>query len=99
MRAHLVALLCCIAAPAFADDGLRCGNRLISAGATAAEVLGKCGEPTTRDRRPVYSRRGAVIGVIDIWTYDFGPHDFIRILRLANGILERVDLGDYGAPR
>jgi hypothetical protein len=86
-------------APAFAEDGLRCGSRLVTVGESEAEVAGKCGEPTTRNRQPVYSRRGAVIGFIDVWTYDFGPYDFVRVLTFANGVLDHVDVGHYGRAR
>lgn len=35
---------------AVADHGLRCGNRIVSVGATAGEVSDKCGEPVYVER-------------------------------------------------
>ena len=37
------------AAPARADDGLRCGQWLVGNGASQAEVAAKCGDPTAAD--------------------------------------------------
>lgn len=41
----LAAAIAFIPSAAVADHGLRCGNRIVSVGATAGEVSDKCGEP------------------------------------------------------
>jgi hypothetical protein len=33
---------------------------------------------------------------IDEWTYDFGPHEFIRFLTFEQGKLVSIRTGDYG---
>jgi hypothetical protein len=75
---------------------LRCGGRLVKEGDSTAEVQMKCGEPTTRDRR-IELFDGAWSSVtIDEWTYNLGPNDFVRILTFVNGILRRIETGEYG---
>ena len=34
---------------------------------------------------------------LDQWTYDFGPHQFVRYLVFEQGRLLRVETGGYGA--
>jgi len=81
-----------------ADDGVRCGEWLVVAGAGQAEVAAKCGPPTdvaTRhERRRV---RGSTSRcTVDLWTYDRGPSEFVRTLTFADGVLESVAVGNYG---
>jgi hypothetical protein len=85
-----------LATPALAraDDALRCGQRLVSVGATTAEVLDKCGEPQDRDELSETGRKGRV-RTVSLWTYRLGPKDFVRTLVFEGGYLRRVDVGDY----
>ncbi|HEY2745624.1 MAG TPA: DUF2845 domain-containing protein [Polyangia bacterium] len=82
-----------------ADDGLRCGEWLVSTGASQAEVAAKCGTPTRVDtRRAVLRIRGATMRcTIDHWTYDRGPSDFVRTLEFHDGVLADVGVGDHGS--
>lgn len=36
---------------------------------------------------------------LDVWTYDFGPHQFVRYLTFEQGRLVRLDTGGYGSSR
>jgi hypothetical protein len=81
-----------------------CGDRVISVGDTAAEVMAKCGEPFRQDRREeVVSRRiddGTVLKVsvtVEEWTYDFGPNRFLRIFSFRNGTITNIRTGGYGS--
>jgi hypothetical protein len=60
-------------AAALADEGMRCGSRIIEIGATQAEVLAQCGEPTARsvDVQDVHSGN-RVVGTTEVhrWTYE-----------------------------
>ena len=81
------------------DDGMRCDRRLVSVGDSEATVLERCGPPTSADtERPVRRRRNGLVArcVIDRWTYDRGPTEFVRTLRFEDGVLTSVDVGDYG---
>ena len=98
MRALAAGLVLLGSAAARADDGLRCGEWLVTAGAGEAAVAAKCGAPThaaTQHRR--WRVRGALLRcTIDLWTYDRGPYEFVRTLTFADGILQVVSVGDYG---
>ncbi len=84
----------------------RCGNDLILEGDRKIEVLRSCGEPDLVDSWEE-KRRGHVdyygyhypiwqYVLVEEWTYNLGPNQFIRILRFANGRLEKIETGDYG---
>jgi len=42
---------------------------------------------------PIEKRVGSVV---DEWTYNFGPHDFLYFLKFVNGTLVEIETGDYG---
>jgi hypothetical protein len=94
-----IALLCLTLRPARADDGLRCGSNLVSVGASSGEVLAKCGPPTaTRQEERTWWVHGHCIHiVIDYWTYDTGPNDFVRTLSFRDGALTDVEVGSWGS--
>lgn len=76
------------AAPVWAQ--MRCGAALVEEGDYKAQVLLKCGEPLFRER---YYRGDALTAceVIDQWTYDLGPGQFLRVLTFEEGRLERIE--------
>jgi hypothetical protein len=37
--------------------------------------------------------------VVDEWTYDMGPHDFVRYLKFEHDKLLTVTTGGYGTKR
>jgi hypothetical protein len=89
------------------STSMRCGTVLISLGDTKLETLLKCGEPVWREvltggcYPSSYSRRTNVryrnfSGFLEEWTYNFGPQQFMRILRFQNGRLVDIELGEYG---
>lgn len=83
--------------------GLRCANRVVSAGMIAAQVRGACGAPFwTEDYASV-----EVLGAggpleeqreIDweVWYYNFGPSNLMQRLRFRNGYLQDVESLGYG---
>jgi hypothetical protein len=94
--------------PAFAD-AMRCGSKLVSEGATRAEVRSKCGEPSdvqTRTilRRPYYDFHGRIVyygdGLVEVpvelWTYNFGPYKLMRRVRFVDGIVDEIETLDHG---
>lgn len=82
-----------------ASDALRCGSRIVSVEAHAAEVLAACGEPAFRD---VYARAGSdhagEIADHEQWTYNFGRNQLLQVLRLRNGRLVDIRTDGYGFP-
>ena len=97
MRAIIV-LVVCLGSAAFADDGLRCGQRLVSVGELEDAVAAKCGPPARATQHVEWcDDSDACIRVtVDLWTYDRGPTEFVRTLRFENAILRHVFVGDYG---
>jgi hypothetical protein len=84
-------------------DTLRCNNGIVSKGDTKYEVLQKCGKPA-RDESVYrkYSYSGRYINkVLNQWTYDFGPQEFIYLVNFdGSGIVYNVyNTGSYGIKR
>lgn len=76
-----------------AADSLRCGNRFVSTGDYSAEILLACGEPLYREHVG-YAHRGEDHVLIEHWTYSRGPGQFLRILVIRGGRLQRIEDGD-----
>lgn len=100
VRSSLVALaLCVVAFDAVATDSIRCGSRIVSVEARAADILAACGEPDFRD---VYSYPGpSVAGELsdsEQWTYNFGRNQLLQVLKLRNGRLVDIRSDGYGFP-
>jgi hypothetical protein len=82
---------------------LDCPGGIISAGDTRVDLLGKCGEPDSKEfheeeiseqlDRGV--RRKLFVNVED-WTYNFGPNQLQRIVTLKNGTVAHIRTGNYG---
>jgi hypothetical protein len=86
----------------------RCGTRIITRGDHASKLLHFCGEPesvqsrlaqralTTRDYGRVYIP-GFVEDVwVEEWTYNLGPNQLMRLVRLENGIVAEIKHLGYG---
>ena len=103
--AAVFSALALLATPAYA---FRCGTRLISAGDSADKVLHFCGEPVSVQTRVAersyvdeYGRTYFFPGltqevVVEEWTYNLGPHQFMRVVRLENGFVAEVKQLGYG---
>jgi len=55
--------------------------------------------PRSSGRSVIVEASESVTVAIDDWTYDFGPHRFVRYLTFENGRLVSVTEGDYGTAR
>ncbi|MDA7089243.1 DUF2845 domain-containing protein [Pseudomonas sp. SA3-5] len=93
MKALLTALLLLFAGSAQAST-LRCGSALISTDDASSEVLGKCGEPKSRDLigyREVIDHYGFRSEVsVEEWVY--GPrHGMYHFLRFEGNRLRDID--------
>jgi hypothetical protein len=97
------ALLLLAVTPAHA---FRCGTRIITRGDHAEKILRFCGEPasiqTRITQRSYVSDFGRVFPgvveevVIEEWTYNMGPHQLIRVVRLENGFVADIKHLGYG---
>lgn len=79
-----------------AGDSLRCERGLVGPGALKIEVLAACGEPD--DRAQWFQGQGAPFVPTETWTYNFGPNQFLRLLRFRDGRLRQVEADGYGFP-
>jgi Protein of unknown function (DUF2845) len=104
VRTVIAALLLLAAvAPAHA---FRCGTRIITRGDHAEKMLRFCGEPasvqTRLQTRGYVTHRGHVFPglvedvLVEEWTYNLGPHQFIRLVRLENGFVAEIKELGYG---
>ena len=99
--AAMILLLAVAPAHAF-----RCGTRIITRGDPADKILRFCGEPasvqTRITQRSYVSDLGRVFPgvveevVIEEWTYNLGPHQLIRVVRLENGFVADIKHLGYG---
>lgn len=101
----LAVLAALAAAPAHA---FRCGTRIITRGDHADKLLEFCGEPTsvqtrlaqrgllTSDLRHIYIPGYVEDVVIEEWTYNLGPNQLMRLVRLENGFVADIKQLGYG---
>ena len=86
-----VVTLSVMGAPASA--GLRCGHELVQEGDSAAELLLKCGEPLIRSTIAL-ENTSTTQGIVEQWTYSFGPGKFLRIVTIEAGRVASIENGD-----
>ncbi|MGQ0697071.1 MAG: DUF2845 domain-containing protein [Panacagrimonas sp.] len=86
--------------PVSAADSIRCGSRIVSVEARAADILAACGQPDYRDVFS-YPGPGASNEIADSeqWTYNFGSNQLLRVLKLRNGRLIDIESDGYGFPK
>jgi len=86
----LTSLVLLLAAPSWARS-IRCGNELVRVGDPTIELLQTCGEP---DLRELLNTDGLIA---EKWTYNCGSLRFMRIITLKGGVVQRIELADYGS--
>lgn len=91
-------LMATLATDALAGSSMRCGARLVEEEDFAAEVLAACGEPSFRDPFAVHGRNGGLFVDSEVWTYDFGPQQLLRLVTLRNGRVRQIETDGYGFP-
>lgn len=111
-RRKIGALVVCavLLAAAPAHAAFRCGNRVISVGDHVTKLLQFCGEPASVQSRltqrtyttdastgRIYALPGFLEEVVvEDWTYNFGPYQLMRQVRLENGFVADVKTLGYG---
>src|SRR5690606_33856586 len=78
-----------------AADSMRCGSRVISVEARAAELLAACGEPAYRDVWTL-QRGGSWVSDQEQWYYNFGSSQLLRVVSLRNARIVDIDSDGYG---
>jgi hypothetical protein len=90
-----------LAQPAYAET-FRCGQWIASKDMSVAELLEKCGEPTTKSVRyeDIFAKSAGGgtnrIGVstIETWTYDRGSQSFAMVVTIVDGKIKSMERGD-----
>lgn len=99
-----------LSAPARAD-AMRCGSGIVRDGDGQARLLQLCGPPESVEnrsilRRPHFRRGGRIIYYgeaevavpVELWTYNFGPNQLMRRIRIVDGIIEEIEVLGHGHP-
>jgi hypothetical protein len=81
-----------IAASGTARAGMRCGNDLVQEGESAAQLLLVCGEPMLRQTIAL-ENTSKTEGIVEQWTYNFGPGTLLQIVTLEGGKIARIENG------
>jgi hypothetical protein len=80
-----------------AGDSMRCGSRIVTVEARAADILAACGDPAYRD---IYSwpapRLPGEVADVEQWTYNFGRNQLLHVLKLRHGRLVDIRTDGYG---
>ena len=96
-RSAVAAIALLLAPNLWAGDSMRCGQRLITVGDSAAEVLATCGDPSFRDVQSVGGNSApGVINDAEQWTYNFGPNKLLHVLHMRFGRLSKIETDGYG---
>jgi len=85
----------------------RCDPGMLHEGDAKLDVLARCGEPATVDTwdeargafvvgEPGVAAAESVTIRVEVWTYDLGPNQFVRFVRMENGRVTGVSTGTYG---
>ncbi len=81
-------------------SALRCEGKIIDNGNTKAEVREFCGEPTcTREPGTVFVKKSGVywpMAADEEWVYNFGPGQFVRLIRFYHGKVVYIQSVGYG---
>ncbi len=77
---------------AVADDGMRCGSKLIQVGMMKGEVLHYCGEPTSKSTEQVDVRSGnQVVGTTTRYTWTYKTYSATRVLHFDQAKLVAIE--------
>jgi hypothetical protein len=84
----------------------RCESRVIRVGDRTLDLLARCGDPATVDRRRerravAFQAAGLTAGEfvsveLEVWAYNFGPNRFTALVTIEDGKVISVDRGSYG---
>ena len=79
------------------DEFFRCGNWLVSTEMSVAELLEKCGKPSSQQASTEDDRNefGAKVGTwtTEIWRYDRGSRAAPMVVTIVNGQIRSIERG------
>jgi hypothetical protein len=89
----LLACTLLAAAPLAWGESMRCNERIVSTEQLAGEVLAACGTPAYRDRW--YAAPASGLDE-ELWFYNFGSQQLVKVLRFRQGRLVSIASDGYG---
>jgi hypothetical protein len=69
-------------------DSLECSGGIVFTGDSQDSVRNKCGDPQK------VTREDAASPVV--WVYNFGPSEFVYYVTFTDGVVIRIQMGNYG---
>ena len=108
VRVAVVVLTAVVLGAAGIVHALDCEGRLVTMGMSPWDMQGICGDPAQINDtielvlKPVYDHQGRVAGHLpvgvpkQVWTYNFGSSRLMYILTFLEGVLVKIDTGEYG---
>jgi hypothetical protein len=96
IAATIFALLVVLPSVCRADGFFRCGSSLVSADVSVAELVKKCGQPSSKEvsTHDVY-KQGVRVGpsTTEIWRYDRGYSAAPMIVTIIDGRIQSIGEG------
>ena len=93
----ICALLVIVPRICMSDEFFRCGSWLVSADMSVAELLKKCGKPSSQrvSTEDVYASGGYKVGTttIETWRYDRGSTAAPMIVTIVDGQIQSIERG------
>ena len=90
----LGALLVLIPSAGICDGYFRCGSSLVSSDTSVADLLKKCGEPSSKkiSVEDAFGPNGQKTGTtrVETWRYDRGSRAAAMIVRVVDGQIESI---------
>ena len=99
MRIVVVIFMLAVVAPRIgvSDETFRCGNWLVSADISVAELLRKCGKPSSQEvsSEDVLNAYGVKVGTskTEVWRYDRGSRAAAMIVTIVDGQIRSMERG------
>ena len=99
---RVIAVMCLLLAAAvpgigMSDETFRCGSWLVSAEVSVAELLKKCGKPSSQQlsTQDVHNEHGVKIATstTEIWRYDRGSMAAAMIVTIVDGQIQSIERG------
>ena len=79
------------------DEYFRCGSSLVSADMSVAELLNKCGDPSSKEvsTHDVYTEHGVKTGTstTEVWRYDRGSRAAPMTVTIVDGQIQSMERG------
>jgi Protein of unknown function (DUF2845) len=89
------ALLVMLPGVCLSDGMYRCGNSLVSADVSVAELLKKCGQPTSQhtSTQDVYNEHGVKVAVskTEVWRYERGYSAPPMVVTIVDGQIQSIE--------